>query len=81
MKRIKRIVATVGKYTDREGKEKNQYQNIGTLFQRDDGTQCIKIEAVPVGWTGWANFYEIDEKKETAPAQTQATALNDEIPF
>lgn len=79
MKRIKRIVATVGKYTDRDGKEKNQYQNIGTLFQRDDGTQCIKMEAVPVGWTGWANFYDVDEKKADTPAQ--AATLDDEIPY
>jgi hypothetical protein len=63
MKRIKRIVATVGEYTDREGKTKKQYANIGTLFERGDGSQAIKLESVPIGWNGWASFYELDEKK------------------
>jgi hypothetical protein len=63
MKRIKRIVATVGEYTDREGKTKKQYANIGTLFERDDGSQAIKLESVPIGWNGWASFYELEQKK------------------
>ena len=79
MKKIKRIVATVGKYTNAQGEEKNQYQAVGTLFQRDDGTQCVKIDAVPIGWTGWANFYDLDEKKQQAP--TAAAPLDDEIPY
>jgi hypothetical protein len=76
MKRIKRIVATVGEYTDREGKTKKQYANIGTLFERDDGSQAIKLESVPIGWNGWASFYELEEKKSTTPQ-----SLPDMIPF
>lgn len=86
MKRIKRIVATVGEYTDREGRTKKQYVNIGTLFERPDGSQAIKIESIPIGWNGWASFYEIEERgneprsaaAKSAPAEHD---IDDEIPF
>jgi hypothetical protein len=77
MKRIKRIVATVGEYTDREGKTKKQYANIGTLFERDDGSQAIKLESIPLGWNGWASFRELEQKKVDA----QQSQSDDGIPF
>lgn len=46
------------KYTDRDGNEKTRYVNMGVLFQRDDGSMFAKIETIPVGFTGWVNFYE-----------------------
>ena len=86
MKRIKRIVAVTGKYTDREGKEKNQYATIGTLMERDDGSQAIKLDSIPLGWNGWARFYDFEEKKQSAHDQAkangyQAQELDDEIPY
>lgn len=81
MKRIKRIVATVGEYQDREGNTKKQYVNIGTLFERTDGSQTIKIESVPLGWTGWASFYDIEEKQISRKPQVVDDDLSDEIPF
>lgn len=83
MKPIKRIVATTGKYTDNTGKEKNRYVNIGTLFQRDDGSQAIKIESVPLEWNGWANFFDIENKQATPHEQAKQNAdqPDDEIPY
>lgn len=72
MKRIKRIVATVGEYTDRDGNTKKQYANIGSLMERDDGSQSIKIESIPVGWNGWASFYDIEDKKQTQHNKAKA---------
>lgn len=85
MKRIKRIVATTGTYKDRDGNDKKQYTNIGTLFERPDGSQCIKLDAVPVGWDGWGNFYDIEQKQsahnEAKANGYQRDELDSEIPF
>ena len=86
MKRIKRAVATVGKYTAKDGKEKNRYQNVGTLFKRDDDTVCLKLESIPIGpeFTGWINFYDIDSKpkqEKPKPQQTIPEFEDDDIPF
>ena len=65
MKPIKKAVVTMGKYTDRNGMEKNRYATIGTLLQRDDGSLSLKLDTLPVGgWEGWINFYDLDENRQ-----------------
>lgn len=64
MKKFKRMVAVTGKYTDKNGDEKKQYTTIGTLSQKENGELSAKMEAVPVNWDGWVNFYEFDDKKK-----------------
>lgn len=73
MKRIKKAVASVGKYTDRNGQEKTRYLTVGSLFKRDNGSVCLKLDAMPVGeFDGWVNFYDLEEqsKQQSAPAAT-----------
>ena len=36
-KKIKDLCVVTRKYTDREGKEKSNYLNIGAIIQKDDG--------------------------------------------
>jgi|TARA_Y100000034_G_C6603837_1_gene262749 hypothetical protein len=80
------VVAT-GKYTDNQGNEKTRYVNIGTVFKRDDGSVCMKLDAVPVGvpdWQGWVNFFDKKPRNERRPdtvAKTGGDDLDDEIPF
>lgn len=87
MKRYKRAVANCGQYTTPGGETKNRYQNVGTLFKRDDGSVTLKMESLPVGgeWNGWINFYDIDEKRKEQPRQQRAPApqqdYEDDIPF
>lgn len=93
MKKIKDASAVVGKYTDNDGKEKNRYLTIGALFERDDGSFTMKLEAVPVGtgFNGWVNFYDPKAKDgtvSTAPIKQPTVAapkagslVDDEIPF
>jgi hypothetical protein len=38
------ISVIVGKYTDNNGNEKNRWQRVGCIVQRDDGSQCIIID-------------------------------------
>ena len=64
MKPLKKLVATTGKYTDRSGQEKNRYQRVGTLFQRDDGSLTIKLDCMPIGeFNGWLSAYDLDENR------------------
>ena len=53
-------VATVGEYTDRNGDKKKRYQNVGTVFENEDGRLSLKLDAIPVGpeWSGWISFFE-----------------------
>ena len=83
MKQFKKVVATVGKYTDASGNEKNRYVTVGKAFIRDDKSVCIKVDAMPVGgeFNGWLNLYDLDEDRQ-APAAAPAPANDkEELPF
>jgi len=64
MKKIKKLVAVTGKY-QKDGVEKNSYMTVGGLFQRDDGSFCIKLDALPLGeFNGWLNAYDLEENRQ-----------------
>jgi hypothetical protein len=74
MKKVYDAVCVTGKYTDRSGKEKTRYLNVGVVLQGDKG-YSMKLEALPVNFDGWINFYEpkareqtSDQPKQEAPA-------------
>ena len=90
MKKTHDVVYAGEKYTDREGNEKTRYVNVGVAFTRDDGSMTLKLEAVPVGFSGWLNLYEPrEDKSDRAPragrGQRQARGDlddgGDSIPF
>ena len=85
MKRFKRAVAVTGTYQDGVGNEKKRYTNVGTLFQRDDGSFTLKMDSVPVEWNGWISFYDLDEQKKPDAQQSGGRQgggdLDDSIPF
>jgi hypothetical protein len=59
---VKEIVAVTGKYKDGD-KEKNRYVKIGVLMEKDDHTQMIKLECVPLGWDGFAYLNDPRDSK------------------
>ena len=77
----------VDKYQDRNGEEKKRYTNMGALFARDDGSMFLKLESIPVNFSGWVALYEPREKEQQAgkPAQQKQTGgasdPTDDIPF
>lgn len=87
MKQFKKVVATVGKYTDANGQEKNRYVTVGRAFIRDDKSVSIKVDSMPVGpeFSGWLNLYDLDEDRQgQAPARAApapAPADDTELPF
>ena len=71
------IVATVGKYTDRQsGEEKKRYQNVGAVFEDDNGRLSIKLDTVPITpeWSGWLACYEPDRERGGSRGQSAAPA-------
>lgn len=39
------INASLGKYTDKDGKERAKYQEVGTLFRHSDGRCFLRMNA------------------------------------
>lgn len=72
--KIKRFrVSKPKKYTDKQGQEKTQWHNIGTMtvFVRDDGSVSRKLEIPAIDLE--AQIYEIEDKpKQDSSRQQQA---------
>jgi len=50
------VVAIVGKYTNKDGQEKNRYQRLGSVVETRNESLMLKIDMIPVienGWSGW----------------------------
>lgn len=89
-KMTKKYDATVktGTYQDKQGETKGRYLTIGAVFERDDGSLCMKLDAIPAhNFDGWINFYAPDFKKAkesvevTRPKATLRDELEDDLPF
>lgn len=59
-------VATIGKYTDRQGNEKKRYVTVGSVFEDEQGRLSLKLDAVPCSqeWGGWVAFYDPKPRTE-----------------
>lgn len=86
-----KVSATSGKYTDKDGNEKNRYVDMGVVMETKNGPM-LKLEAIPVGWDGWAYLNEPkaredgDQQRQDRPQrnrqQSSAADFSDEtIPF
>jgi hypothetical protein len=71
---------------ERNGEEKKRYINIGSVFDGEKG-MSVKLDTIPLGWDGWAQFYEPKPREEAPPASKTARASlhpddpSDQIPF
>jgi hypothetical protein len=69
------------KYTNKDGEEKKAYTKIGAVFERDDGTMCMKL------LDSWVNFYPPKMKEDGYQAAKKAADtgevddMSDSIPF
>ncbi len=68
VKKIYDMVAITGKYTNRQGEEKNEYTNIGKFFVMDDQSFFSKITSIPVNWDGKVSYFEQKPKEVTTTA-------------
>ena len=77
------VRAITGKYNDKNGNEKNSYQTIGKIIQTAKGGFMLKLDAIPVGFDGWAYLNEPQPKeqdKKPAPAGG-FDSMDQDIPF
>ncbi|HET8685650.1 MAG TPA: hypothetical protein VFM18_03165 [Methanosarcina sp.] len=79
MKKIYDVVATVGEYKNKNGETKKRYMTIGSVIEGDKGLS-IKIESVPLGWSGWAGLYEPKEQQKTEKVST-GDNFDSDVPF
>jgi single-stranded DNA-binding protein len=83
MKKLYDAVATIGKYTDKQGNEKKRYVTVGSVFGDDQGRMSLKLDAVPCSpeWSGWISFYEPKQydgppQRQQSPTQHQQAKAN-----
>jgi len=93
-RKTKDICVVIGKYTDREGKEKNRYQTVGVEMETDQGGRFILLERsfnpagclydASKGNTILLSMFDPkphDRAQAQAPASAPAPADDSEIPF
>lgn len=61
------VVAATGTYTNKQGEEKKSWMKIGKVLQTQKGFS-LKLDAVPVGWDGWAMLAEPKEQEKPQKA-------------
>ncbi len=66
-------VVVTQRYQDRDGNEQKRYVNIGSVIETSKG-MSIKLESIPLGWDGWAAFYE-PKPREGQQSQGRGTSV------
>ena len=78
-KTAKIIKASIGSYTDKDGKTKNRYRTIGSVIETRAG-QMIVIDLLPFNWDGRAFLNDPEPSDNPAP-RGQRPEAEDDIPF
>jgi hypothetical protein len=68
-KTVYEVSTIVGKYTNKDGQEKNRYQRVGSVIETKNGLM-LKMDNIPVvesGWGGWCYLNE-PKPKDNFPA-------------
>ena len=71
------ISVITGKYTNKDGQEKNRYQRIGSVIETKNGPM-LKLDVIPLpdgGWNGWAYL------NAPKPKDDQGFPKDEEIDF
>lgn len=75
------VLASTGKYTDKNGQEKNRWQKCGVVMETKSGGLALKLEVIPVAGEGWFTLAEPKEYEPKAkPAQNLAD-VQDDVPW
>lgn len=66
---FKEVSVISGKYTNKDGQEKNRYQRIGSIIDTKNG-DMLKLDVIPLvdgGWNGWAFLNDPQQKDDKIP--------------
>lgn len=78
------VIASTGKYTDKNGQEKNRWQKCGVVMETKNGGLALKLEVMPIGSEGWFVLAEPKPKDDAPPKNSpkgDLSNLDDDIPF
>ena len=77
------LTVATSKFTDREGNHRSRYKNIGMLFEREDGSQFLALDAsvvaIELQWIVnpdhndkvMAGLYPIEDRNDQSQRQPQ----------
>lgn len=75
------VMAKTGKYTDKNGQEKNRWAKCGVILQGDKGLS-LKLETIPVGSDGWFSLFEPKPQQSSGNSAPAGDDLGgSDIPF
>lgn len=80
------LMVKTGTYTAADGSQKGRWLKIGARFERDDGSEALRLDCVPVGlpeWNGWISVFPVKPRGEGGytPQAPYATNLDEDLPF
>jgi hypothetical protein len=61
-KTLKLVKASIGSYTDKDGKTKQRYRVIGKVIDLGNGGQMLAIDLLPFNWDGTAFLNDPEEQ-------------------
>lgn len=80
-KTVKIVKASIGSYTDKDGKTKNRYRTIGSVITTNAGEMLV-IDLMPFNWDGRAFLNDPDQDEQPRyQRRPQADMSEDDIPF
>lgn len=77
------VLASTGKYTDKNGQEKSRWTKCGIVMETKNGGLALKMESMPVGneFNGWFTLAE-PRPRDQQPAKSGGLAdMADDPPF
>ena len=77
-KTIKTVKASIGEYTDRDGKVKHRYRTIGSVIATKAGEMLV-IDVTPWNWDGRA--FLNDPEQDEQPRFQRNNPMDDDIQF
>jgi hypothetical protein len=74
-----------GTYTDKTGKEQTSWLTVGKVIQKQNGKFCLKMDAIPVAFDGWIQFFDPPQddqvKSKADPPREFDNMPDDDIGF
>ncbi len=78
------VLASTGKYTDKNGQEKNRWTKCGIVMETKNGGYALKLEAMPIGkdFDGWFTLAEPKPRDQQPGKKASGLAdMEEDVPF
>lgn len=78
------VLASNGKYTDKNGQEKSRWSKHGVVMETKNGGLALKMESMPVGneFNGWFTLAEPKPRDQQPGKKASGLAdMEEDVPF